>query len=220
MTKTRLTAPSARSNSLDNIDGGPERGVYTQMRGVEQAAGGPHFRRSDHKELYVGAGRDDGADIAAVEHGAGRPHREFALVVDQGLANLRDRSHHRGGFGDRLQFQRIFLIFFWIEPDRDLGGLLGVVRRIAGIEHGLGDGAVEKTGVEMMQAIDRRDLPRDRAFAGRGWTIDRNDHRRLPFAAAFIMSRRPIPMTIPSLFTTNRRPGDSSIRRSPESSWR
>ena len=36
MTKTPLTAPSARSNSLDNIDGGPERGVYTQMRGVEQ----------------------------------------------------------------------------------------------------------------------------------------------------------------------------------------
>ena len=36
MTKTPLTAPSARSNSLDDIDGGPERGVYTQMRGIEQ----------------------------------------------------------------------------------------------------------------------------------------------------------------------------------------
>jgi hypothetical protein len=36
MTKTPLTAPSARSNSLDNIDSGPECGVYTQMRGIEQ----------------------------------------------------------------------------------------------------------------------------------------------------------------------------------------
>jgi hypothetical protein len=36
MTKTPLTALSARSNSLDDIDGGPERGVYTQMRRIEQ----------------------------------------------------------------------------------------------------------------------------------------------------------------------------------------
>src|SRR3974390_3815034 len=45
MTKTPLTAPSARSNSLDNIDGGPERGVYTQMRGVEQVRIGCCFQR-------------------------------------------------------------------------------------------------------------------------------------------------------------------------------
>jgi hypothetical protein len=36
MTKTPLSAFSARSNSLDYLDGGPERGVYTQMRGIEQ----------------------------------------------------------------------------------------------------------------------------------------------------------------------------------------
>jgi hypothetical protein len=45
MTKTPLTAPSARSNSLDNIDGGPERGVYTQMRGVEQVRVRRRFER-------------------------------------------------------------------------------------------------------------------------------------------------------------------------------
>ena len=36
MTKTLLTALSARSSGLDDGNGGPERGVYTQMRGIEQ----------------------------------------------------------------------------------------------------------------------------------------------------------------------------------------
>jgi hypothetical protein len=45
MTKTPLTTPSARSNSFDNIDGGPERGVYTQMRGVEQVRVWRGFQR-------------------------------------------------------------------------------------------------------------------------------------------------------------------------------
>src|ERR1700733_1309512 len=36
MTKALSTSLSARSNGLDDIDGGPERRVYTQMRGVEQ----------------------------------------------------------------------------------------------------------------------------------------------------------------------------------------
>src|SRR6202007_1274534 len=45
MTKTPLTAPSARSNSLDDIDGGPECGVYTQMRGVEQVRVRRRFQR-------------------------------------------------------------------------------------------------------------------------------------------------------------------------------
>jgi hypothetical protein len=36
MTKTLLTALSARSSGLDDGNGGPECGVYTQMSGVEQ----------------------------------------------------------------------------------------------------------------------------------------------------------------------------------------
>src|ERR1700692_2464329 len=114
MTKARSTALSARSNDLDDIDGSPERRVYTQMRRIEQVrvwrgfqgsgsapgiafiaaqqvgqnlvlVGGfapcaqlkhppcrTHFGAGDDEELYVGARRDDGADIAAVEHRAGR----------------------------------------------------------------------------------------------------------------------------------------------------
>ena len=47
MTKTPLTALSARSNSLDDIDGGPECGVYTQMRGIEQVRVRSGFKRGD-----------------------------------------------------------------------------------------------------------------------------------------------------------------------------
>ena len=47
MTKTPLTAPSARSNSLDDIDGGPECRVYTQMRGIEQVRVWSRFKRGD-----------------------------------------------------------------------------------------------------------------------------------------------------------------------------
>ena len=31
-----LIAPSARSGGLDDVDGGPDGGVYIQMRGIEQ----------------------------------------------------------------------------------------------------------------------------------------------------------------------------------------
>src|SRR5580704_9592799 len=36
ITKTQLTAFSARSGGLDDIHRGPECGVYTQMSGIEQ----------------------------------------------------------------------------------------------------------------------------------------------------------------------------------------
>ena len=44
MTKALSTALSARSNGLDDIDGGPERRVYTQMRGIEQVRVGSGFQ--------------------------------------------------------------------------------------------------------------------------------------------------------------------------------
>jgi hypothetical protein len=36
MTKALSLALSARSDGFDDVDGSPECGVYTQMRGVEQ----------------------------------------------------------------------------------------------------------------------------------------------------------------------------------------
>src|SRR5690349_12502002 len=36
MTKAGLARLSARSDGLDNVDSGPDRGSYIQMRGIEQ----------------------------------------------------------------------------------------------------------------------------------------------------------------------------------------
>ena len=43
MTKALSAALSARSDGFDDIDGCPECGVYTQMRGIEQVRIGSRF---------------------------------------------------------------------------------------------------------------------------------------------------------------------------------
>ena len=45
MTETRSAALPACSDGFDNIDGGPERGVYIQMGGVEQVRIGRALQR-------------------------------------------------------------------------------------------------------------------------------------------------------------------------------
>ncbi len=45
MTETRSAALPACSDGFDNIDGGPERGVYIQMGGVEQVRIGRRLER-------------------------------------------------------------------------------------------------------------------------------------------------------------------------------
>src|SRR4051794_11169817 len=46
MTETRSTALPACSDGFDDSDGGPERSVYIQMRGVEQVRIRSRFERS------------------------------------------------------------------------------------------------------------------------------------------------------------------------------
>ena len=48
--------------------------------------------------------------------------------------------------------------------------------RRAGIEHVLGDRAVDQPGVEMPQAVMRRELLAERAFARRRRPVDGDDH--------------------------------------------
>src|SRR5580700_1540121 len=218
MTKALSTALSARSSGLDDGNGGPECGVYTQMSGVEQvrvwgglqggggtpgialvaaqevgqnllfvrlfapcpqlddAAGGPHLRARDNEQLYVRTGGDHGADIAAVEHGAGGFHGKLALIAHQRLAHLRDRRDHRRRLGDGLQFQGIVIEFPRIERHRCFDGAGGVVKRIAGIEHRFAHRAVEQPGIEVMQPVDLREVPRDRALTRRRRSVDGYDH--------------------------------------------
>src|SRR5271170_2895930 len=45
MTKALSAALSARSDGFDDVDGSPECGVYTQMRGIEQVRVGRRLQR-------------------------------------------------------------------------------------------------------------------------------------------------------------------------------
>ena len=99
--------------------GNPVRPAATDRPRSFSSAGSPrlrisavrrraHLRRRHHKNLHVRARRNDRADIAAVEHRAGRLRGKAALVIHERLPHLRDRRHHRGGFGDRRRLQCLF----------------------------------------------------------------------------------------------------------------
>src|SRR4051794_8660704 len=119
----------ARSDGLDNVDGGPDAAFYIQMRVIEQvriqcwfqgrnrpvlvafvthqdigqhprlvgvlpprpglegAAAGADLRVSDDEDLHVGVRTDHGADVATIEHRAGRIGGELALKIEQYLAH-------------------------------------------------------------------------------------------------------------------------------------
>src|SRR5580704_15443161 len=171
---------------------------------LDDAAGGAHFGAGDDKQLYVGAGGDDGSDIAAVEHGAGRFHGKLALVAHQRLAHLGDRCDHRRRLGDGLQFQGIVVEFLRIERHRRLDGARGIVERIAGIEHRFAHRAVKQSGIEMMQPVDLGQVARDRAFARGGRSIDGDDHDKSA-PSPRINSTKPgklVAMNVPSSICT------------------
>src|SRR5580704_17443053 len=240
------TALSARSSGLDDGNGGPECGVYTQMSGVEQvrvrgrlqggggapgialvatqevvqylllvrlfaprpqlqhAPLGAHLGAGNDEQLHVGAGGDHGADIAAIEHGAGGFHGKLALIAHQCLAHFRDRRDHRRRLGDGLQFQGIVVEFLRIERHRRFDGARGVVERIAGIEHRFADGAVEQPGIEMMEPINLCEVSRDRALAGSRRSVDGDDHDKSA-PSPRISSTKPgklVAMNVPSSICT------------------
>src|SRR6478752_3008473 len=78
----RSAAPSARSGGLDDIDGG-QHGRLVDMTALRLVFGGapasPRLGRRGHIDLNLGIGTDDGADIAAIEHGSRRLGGKFAL---------------------------------------------------------------------------------------------------------------------------------------------
>src|SRR6185437_1388406 len=139
---------------------------------------GTHLRGGGDVELYVGRRRDNGPDIAAVQHRARLPCRESALIVQECRAHLRYGRHDRRGRGHGLCLQCIFVEFFRIERGSRGRGVGRIVGRMAGIEHRLGDGPIEQSRIQVMQAVMRGDPARQRAFAGRGRAVDGDDHLR------------------------------------------
>src|SRR5436305_1185442 len=64
MTETRSAALPACSDGFDDVDGGPECGVYIQMRGVEQVRVRREFERRDAPRRVAFVGR-----VASIQHG-------------------------------------------------------------------------------------------------------------------------------------------------------
>ena len=74
MTKALSTTLSARSNGLNDIDGGPERRVYTQMRGIEQVCvRGLHQGGRGTPGIALVAPQQVGQDLLLVGGFAARP---------------------------------------------------------------------------------------------------------------------------------------------------
>src|SRR6185437_10315920 len=136
---------------------------------------GTHLRGGGDVELYVGRRRDNGPHIAAVQHGARLPCRESALIVQKRRAHLRYGRHDRRGRGHGLCLQCIFVEFFRIERGSRGRGVDRIVGRMAGIEHRLGDGPIEQSRIQVMQAVMRGDPARQRAFARGGRAVDGDD---------------------------------------------
>src|SRR6185312_5359247 len=136
---------------------------------------GTHLRGGGDVELHVGRGGDNGPDVAAVQHRARLPCRESALIVQECRAHLRYGRHDRRGRGHGLCLQCIFVEFFRIERGSRGRGVDRIVGRMAGIEHRLGDGPVEQSRIQVMQAVMRGHPARQRALARRGRAVDGDD---------------------------------------------
>src|SRR5262245_41091817 len=213
-----VLALPACSDGFDNVDGGPECGVYIQMRGIEQVCifrafeggclprritlvpapdvgqhvrlldrhpdglqlqrppAGPHLGGRGHEYLNVSVREDDGPDIAAIEHRAGRLAPELPLKIEQRRPYLGDRRHHRGGLADRMAFQHLFVEGRWIERPRGASCTGHVIERLAGVEHRLRHRAVDQAGVEVPEAEMARQPFPQRPLARRRRSIDGNNH--------------------------------------------
>src|SRR5438552_10591029 len=88
MTETRSAAFPACSDGFDDVDGGPECGVYIQMRGVEQVRIRRRFQ-GGHRPLTVALvpASDVGQDLGLVD----------AIPCLPQLAGAAARAHFRRG---------------------------------------------------------------------------------------------------------------------------
>ena len=162
------------------LDVGKDRGLVGRLTGsaqFERAATRALFRRRGDEDLHVRVRADHRADVAPVEHRAGRHGGKLALEGEQRGAHLRNRRHDRGGLADCVTLQRVLVE---CAPDRApcaaaMACALSSSGRPASMQR-LGDRAIEQPGVEMAQAEMRREALAERALARRGRSVDRDDH--------------------------------------------
>ncbi len=141
------------------------------------------------KQLGVGIGCDDGADIAPVEHGTARLMREAALAVEQGGPHQWMRRDDRGIFADLVAAQ--FGILEQMIVEIAGGDGIGLDRRVEFQPHHIGrDRAIKQPGVEMRQPVPLGERAGDGALARCGGPVDGDDHEpattSVPFNASSV----------------------------------
>ena len=102
-------AARERSRSSRRDDVGQDVGLVDALAPPAQfqgAAAGAHLGRGGDEDLHLGVGADHGADVAAVEHGAGRRRGKLPLEVEQRGAHVRDGRDHRRRLADLVALER------------------------------------------------------------------------------------------------------------------
>src|SRR6266508_4228349 len=117
------------------------------------AAARAHLRSCGDEDFHVRVGKNHCSDVAAVKHSTGRRPSELALKRQHELAHLRDGRDERGRLADGLPLERRLVEMAGIERLGSRHGARVVVGRVAGIEHGLGHGAVNQPRIEVAQAV-------------------------------------------------------------------
>ncbi len=137
-----------------------------EPRQLQPAPAGADLRRRRDEEFYRGVGRDDRADVAAVEHGA------RSLMGEGDLVGFERRAHFRDGGG------LAGALAGFAAPEGVVGQQgggdqrPGLRRRNASHMRQMADGAVQQAGIEKRQAVIGGDYAGQSALSGSGRPIE------------------------------------------------
>lgn len=129
-------------------DGGQVARV-TAARQLGVAALGADQWRGGDEQLGRSLWRNDGADVAAIEHGAPRLHCKGALDGEQGDADGGVGRDDRGGLSIVAAHQVGVVEKFGIEMLRCPGGSGGVFGCLAGEAHRQAGGTIQLAGIKV-----------------------------------------------------------------------
>lgn len=122
----------------------------------------------------------DGADIATIENGAAPPLGESALLTHQCLSKPR----HDGDSGCRLGNDRpgkcVKVEHIEVDGPGDGDSFGLIVEGMTVFQEGRRNGTIGQSGIEVVEVEMGRKPPREGAFAGRGRTVDRDNHVSQP----------------------------------------
>jgi len=102
---------------------------------LQKTTPGARFRSCGDENFHVGLRADDGADITAVEHGAGRARGKVLLEGEQRRANLRDRRDDRSGLAHLGSLEPRIAKSPDVECGRSRGRMRNIIEPMSRFDH-------------------------------------------------------------------------------------